>query len=102
MDFLKTLKTRWRFIAPNQGYRLACSDPECSLSCANLKKGKISVTSLHGSERHSYELTKVDMCFAIIQFLESLSEKEQQNFVNIVNKCLDRKVISIENMDHQI
>lgn len=102
MDFLKVFTTRWRHIAPDQGYRLACSNAICSHSCANLKKGKISVTSMHGTERHSYELSKVDMCFAVIKFLESLSEKEQQNFVNIANKCLDKKVVSIENLDEKI
>lgn len=102
MDFLKFFSTRWKYIGSDQGYRLACSHPVCSLSCANLKKGKISITSVHGTERHSYELTKADMYFAFIKLIEGLNDKEQENFVNIVNKCLDRKVISIENLIEKI
>lgn len=77
MNFLKNFNTRWAKITGEDGsYRLLCSNPTCSLSCANLKNGKISVTSVHGTERHSYELTKADMAFTSLMFLNSLTEDE--------------------------
>lgn len=99
MDFFKRFKTRWRNIAPNQGYRLACNHPTCSLSSANLKKGKISITSTHGDERHSYELTGPDMMFATVSFLNHLSELELQMFIDIFNDVSRSTILSAEKID---
>lgn len=44
------------------------------------------MTSVHGTDRHSYEFSKPDMVFASITFLNSLPEKELGNFVTVFNK----------------
>lgn len=80
-------KTRWDDIPKtNNDFRLLCNDPECSLSCANIRNGKLSVTSIHGDERHSQILTKNDMAFITLKFLESLNEEELRTFCHIFNK----------------
>lgn len=90
-------RTRWTDIPDiGGGYRLACSNPICSLSCANLRNGRILTTSIHGDERHSYIFTKNDMAFAAIQFLNELSEKELHNFCNIFNKVSQENVLTCE------
>lgn len=97
MDFLRYFKTRWNKISEgSDDYRLSCSHPTCSLSCANLKKGKISVTSVHGTERHSYEMTKNDMAVVTIGFLSHLSEWELETFIKIFNEI---SPISTLNLD---
>lgn len=90
-------KTRWnRIQGTEDDYRLSCSDPLCSLSCANLRNGRISVTSTHGDERHSYLMSKSDMTFALINFLDSLSEKDLHTVTNLFNKISKDKVINFE------
>lgn len=80
-------RTRWDRI-PNRenAYRLLCDHPDCSLSCANLKDGRLLVTSVHGEDRHSYQFRKNDMFFATLLFLDSLSEKELEIFFHTFNK----------------
>lgn len=100
MDFQKQFKTRWNKISEDgDDYRLSCSHPTCSLSCANLKRGKISVTSVHGTERHSYELTKNDMALVSISFLNHLSEKELETFIKIFNKIAPVAVLNLEKIE---
>lgn len=101
MEFLKRFRelTRWNKIPDSQdSFRLLCSDPICSLSCANLRDGKISVTSIHGDERHSYVFTKNDTAFAFIEFVNTLNEKELQNFVNIFNKSNPEFVLELSKL----
>lgn len=98
-DYLNRLKekTRWdSFPEVPDSYRLLCSDKLCSLSCANLRHGRISVTSVHGSDRHSYVFTKNDMAFAAIAFLNELSEEELKAFCNGFNKVSSEFVLSQE------
>lgn len=96
MDLLKIFKTRWNKIPGTfDGYRLACNQPTCSLSCANLKNGKVSVTSIHGADRHSYEFSKSEMAVATIFFLNNLSEKELQTIVNVYNKIAPNMVLTL-------
>lgn len=93
------LTTRWDSI-PNykNGYRLLCDQPSCSLSCANLRDGKFSVTSIHGEERHSYSLSKNDMAFATALFLNSLSKEELETFAKVFNKVSPLFVLNIEEL----
>jgi len=89
MSFLNNLKfkTRWDNIPQSaDGYKLLCANEECSLSCANIKGGKLSVTSVHGTERHSQQLSKTDMAFLALVFLNSLSEKDFNTFLTLFNK----------------
>lgn len=89
--------TRWDNIPDaDSSYRLLCSGQECSLSCANLRDGKLSVTSVHGKDRHSYLFTKNDMAFTTIAFLDQLSEKELQNICNIFNKVSPEYILTLE------
>lgn len=100
-DFIKNFQeqTRWNEIPDLSGsYRLLCSDPLCSLSCANLRQGQLSVTSVHGSERHSYIFTKKDMVFAMLMFLNQLSEKDLSSFCKIFNKSDNQFSISLERL----
>lgn len=99
MDFLSRLKekTRWDNIPQSDtGFRLLCSDPECSLSCANLKNGRISVTSTHGTERHSYSMGKSDMIFATLFFLDSLAEADIEKFCKLFNKLSPAGILNYE------
>jgi hypothetical protein len=99
MNFLKNFNTRWATIPSVEGgYRLLCSNLDCSLSCANLKNGKLSVTSVHGAERHSYELSKADMTFTTLMFLNSLNENELEIFVKIFNKMAPEVVLNLETL----
>lgn len=90
-------KTRWNLIpgTTNQ-YRLLCSHPECSLSCANLRSGKLSVTSIHGADRHSYLLTKNDMAFVTIDFLGSLTPEELNGFCKLFNQITKGSALTAE------
>lgn len=98
IDKLKS-QTRWNDIPSlPDGYRLLCSNPVCSLSCANLRNGKLSVTSLHGDERHSYIFTKRDMTFAVIEFLNSLDERELTTVLNIFNKISPDYALNLEKL----
>jgi hypothetical protein len=97
-DYIDVLrqKTRWDKIpGDDDGHRLLCSERVCSLSCANLRNGKISVTSVHGKERHSYLFTKNDMAFATLTFLDSLSEKELETFCSIFNKVSPEFILKL-------
>jgi hypothetical protein len=99
VDYKDTLKakTRWDNIPEaSDAYRLLCSAPICSLSCANLKNGKLSVTSVHGTERHSYAFTKNDMAFATISFLDSLTQAELEIFIKMFNKISPEFVLNFE------
>lgn len=99
MEFKDKLKstTRWDNIPDSpENYRLLCSDPLCSLSCANLKNGKLAVTSVHGAARHSYMFTKADMAFTTLMFLNSLSDKELEVFVKMFNKISNEYVFNLE------
>jgi len=93
MSFLDKLKkdTRWDNIPSiPDGYRLLCNNPTCSLSCANIRDGRLSVTSVHGEERHSKTLTKKEMAFITALFLNSLSEYDLIAFTHIYNNlCPD-------------
>lgn len=97
--FLNKLKlaTRWDTIPDEiKGFRLLCNDPECSLSCANLKQGKLSVTSIHGNERHSYLLSKKDMAFVTLCFLDSLSETDLESFCKMFDKVSSDFILRVE------
>lgn len=96
IDRLK-LQTRWDSIFnENESYRLLCNHPTCSLSCANLKKGRLAVTSIHGTDRHSYMLSKKDMAFLTALFLDSLSKEELETFSKVFGKISDAYVLNIE------
>ena len=91
------LKTRWDNIPQTtDGYKLLCSNAECSLSCANVKGGKLSVTSIHGTERHSQQLSKMDMAFMSLLFLNSLSGKDLSTFVNLFNKSNENFILEVK------
>lgn len=89
LDKLK-IQTRWDDIPqePN-GFRLLCNQPVCSLSCANIRNGKLAITSIHGNERHSYILTKKDMAFLTAIFLTHLSKTELETFNTIFKSISD-------------
>jgi len=59
------------------------------LSCANIRNGRLSITSIHGSERHSYALTKKDMAFLTAVFLSHLSKTELETFNRIFKSVSD-------------
>lgn len=100
-DFLDKFKvqTRWAAI-PNMenGYRLLCNHETCSLSCANLRNGRLSVTSVHGESRHSYVLSKKDMAFITTAFLDSLSKEELDTFTKIFNKISPEYILTAEEL----
>lgn len=101
MDFLQKLKdkTRWDYIPnENSAYRLSCSHPVCSLSCANLRNGRLSTTSIHGEERHSYVFTKNDMAFSALEFLNSLSEKDLSTFCKMFSKLSPEYILNLEKL----
>lgn len=90
-------RTRWDNIPDTEdGYRLLCSNPVCSLSCANLRNGRLAVTSMHGNDRHSYLFTKHDMVFATLEFLNTLSETELHTFAGMFNKVSPDLVLNTE------
>ncbi len=98
LERLKT-QTRWNDIPGTEnGYRLLCSDPVCSLSCANLRNGRLSVTSIHGQVRHSYLFTKKDMVFTIMKFMETLTSEELSTIANVFNKVSQDHIMSIEKL----
>lgn len=83
-------QTRWDAIPQEaDAFRLLCNQPVCSLSCANIRNGKLSITSIHGSERHSYVLTKKDMAFLTATFLAHLSKSELETFTKIFKSISD-------------
>lgn len=89
-NYLNRLKTqtRWDDIPQEpDAFRLLCNQPVCSLSCANIRNGKLAITSIHGNERHSYILTKKDMAFLTAVFLAHLSKTELETF-NIILKSV--------------
>jgi len=97
MSFLDKLKkdTRWDNIPDlPESYRLLCNSSMCSLSCANLRDGRLSVTSVHGAERHSQTLTKKEMAFISAIFLNSLSEYDMLTFLNIYNNLSPENTLS--------
>jgi hypothetical protein len=95
-DKLK-LQTRWDTILNEKdSYRLLCNHATCSLSCANIRKGKLSVTSTHGAERHSYILSKKDMAFLTAMFLDSLSEEELKTYCKAFNKISTEFLLNVE------
>lgn len=94
------LNTRWATIPDaTSGYRLLCNHESCSLSCANLRDGKLSVTSVHGDYRHSYVLTKKDMAFLTTVFLNSLSKEDLETFTKIFNKTSPDFVLAVEEIE---
>lgn len=74
---------RWVQIEKNR-YRLLCSGDSCSLSLANLLNGKIHITTIHGSHRHSYTFDDYDMQFIILQYLSSLDDEKREKIVNCI------------------
>lgn len=99
MDFFDKIKskTRWNTIPGTEGsFRLSCSDESCSLSCANLRNGKLSTTSMHGNERHSYTLSKNDMAFATLMFLRELSTDELIRFCNMFNNSNTTNILTVK------
>jgi hypothetical protein len=95
------LKTRWDTIPQtSDGFKLLCSNPECSLSSANVKGGKLSTTSMHGNERHSQQLTKMDMAFMTLLFLNSLSEKDLNTFLILFNKSNENFILNLEKVNN--
>ena len=83
-DFIKT--TRWdRVDTTEERYRLRCNSEDCSMSCANVSNGKLSITSVHGGERHTSMLSNRDMLFVTLQYLNSLSSKDLDSFCNLFN-----------------
>lgn len=93
------LKTRWDNIPQTvDGYKLLCTNPECSLSCANVKGGKLAVTSIHGTERHSQQLSKMDMAFMTLLFLNSLSEKDLNIFLVLFNKSNENFILEAKSV----
>lgn len=71
------------------------------MSCANIKNGKLHVTSIHGVDRHSQELSKNDMVFTTVVFLNSLSDIELEGFTKIFNTLSPTKAINLENIDKE-
>jgi hypothetical protein len=103
MSYLNNLKlrTRWENIPQALGdYKLLCANEECSLSCSNLKGGKLSVTSIHGTDRHSQQLSKLDMAFLAIVFLNSLSEKDLAMFLLYFNKVSENFNLNLEKVTY--
>lgn len=99
LDFLTRLKekTRWDSIPQSDtGFRLLCSDPSCSLSCANLKNGRFSVTATHGTERHSYTLSKNEMVFISLLFLDSLEDEDMEKFCKLFSKLSAEGILTYE------
>jgi hypothetical protein len=89
LDKLKS-QTRWDNIPQEpDAFRLLCNQPVCSLSCANIRNGKLAITSIHGSERHSYILSKKDMAFLTAVFLSHLSKTELETFNKIFKSISD-------------
>jgi hypothetical protein len=41
---------------------------------------------MHGSDRHSYLMTKNDMAFCAIEFLTNLTQAELETFCKLFNK----------------
>ena len=91
--------TRWDKIPDNKGYRLSCSNSQCSHSCANLRGGRLSVTSVHGTERHSYIFTKRDTALAMLSFLDTLPKADLENFCKIFNKMSEEFVLNVEKLE---
>lgn len=90
-------KTRWDNIPTLvDSYKLLCSGPECSLSCANIRGGRLSVTATHGNDRHSQVLSKNDMVFATMAFLNSLSREELEIFCKIFAKSSPNYILNLE------
>lgn len=89
LDRLK-IQTRWDSIPQElDAFRLLCNQPVCSLSCANIRNGRLAITSIHGNERHSYILTKKDMAFLTAVFLSHLSKTELETFNTIFKSISD-------------
>lgn len=70
----------------NDKFRLLCDNEYCSLSVANLLKGKIHITTIHGNERHSYTFSNKDMLFVVSQFIKNLSPSDRQSLLNFYRK----------------
>lgn len=89
-------KTRWRDL--KHGHRLLCNNEDCSLSCANILNGRLSVTSIHGTERHTYQLEEDDMLFLILEFLSSLAEDKLIYFCKLFNKKSEDFLLNLEKL----
>lgn len=62
-------------------FRLLCNANSCSLSLANVVNGMLSISTVHGTERHSSLLSHEDMLFIVSQYLNSLSSKDRENIL---------------------
>lgn len=90
-------QTRWDTIpSMRNAYRLLCNHEVCSLSCANAKNGRLSITSVHGADRHSYTLTKKDMTFLTLMFLDSLNTQDLDILTKLFNKLSEEHVLTSE------
>ncbi len=65
----------------NDRFRLLCSNSTCSLSIANLLNGMLSISTIHGSARHSTLLSDEDMKFIVSQYLNNLSIDEREKML---------------------
>lgn len=75
--------SKWTNIDDNYTkYRLLCNSENCSLSICNILKGKLHISTIHGTERHSYTFTNQDMLFMFSEFIKSLSPKDKQELLN--------------------
>lgn len=72
----------WALIQNNPNkYRLLCNHKDCSLSICNLDNGRISITTLHGGNRHSMVFDNNDMIFIMSQFISRLSKSDREKLL---------------------
>lgn len=90
-------KTNWTKVDNQNRFRLRCSGEECSLSCANIASGRLSITSTHGNERHTNLLTKKDMLFVTLMYLNSLEKNDLDYVIRLFNKVSDDYTLSLKN-----
>jgi hypothetical protein len=55
---------------------------------------------MHGNERHSQQLTKMDMAFMTLLFLNSLSEKDLNTFLILFNKSNENFILNLEKVNN--
>lgn len=89
-------KTQWSKIDKQDRFRLRCGNDSCSLSCANIANGRLSLTSVHGNERHTYQLTSKDMLFLTLDYLKYLNSKDLETFIKLFNKVSDDYTLSVD------
>lgn len=88
-------KTQWSKIDKQDRFRLRCVNESCSLSCANMINGRLSLTSIHNNERHTHLLSSKDMLFLTLDYLNTLSKKDLNSFIRLFNKVSDDYTLSV-------